>query len=82
MTSGARPCRADRTAEEDLALDQPAHHRMLLLWLWRAAARRKWRRRQHGEGLVSEIWSALGNFFAKKLPNGVELNIPELGVEN
>lgn len=26
--------------------------------------------------------AALGEFFKKKLPNGVELNIPELGVEN
>jgi outer membrane protein OmpA-like peptidoglycan-associated protein len=31
---------------------------------------------------VKEGWAALGNFFTKKLPNGVELNIPELGVEN
>jgi len=31
---------------------------------------------------VSETWAALGKFFTKKLPNGVELNIPELGVEN
>jgi outer membrane protein OmpA-like peptidoglycan-associated protein len=27
-------------------------------------------------------WAALGKFFSKKLPSGVELNIPELGVEN
>ncbi len=31
---------------------------------------------------ASEKWAALGKFFSKKLPNGVELNIPELGVEN
>ena len=27
-------------------------------------------------------WAALGEFFKRKLPNGVELNIPKLGVEN
>ena len=27
-------------------------------------------------------WAALGKFFGKKLPSGVELNIPEFGVEN
>jgi len=27
-------------------------------------------------------WAALGEFFKRKLPNGVELNIPRLGVEN
>ncbi|SMO58206.1 OmpA family protein [Solitalea koreensis] len=31
---------------------------------------------------VNEAWEALGAFFMKTLPNGVELNIPELGVEN
>ncbi|OWY19255.1 DUF937 domain-containing protein [Sphingobacteriales bacterium UPWRP_1] len=31
---------------------------------------------------AQNTWKALGNFFTKKLPNGVELNIPELGVEN
>ncbi|OWY23774.1 DUF937 domain-containing protein [Sphingobacteriales bacterium UPWRP_1] len=31
---------------------------------------------------VQNAWKALGNFFKKKLPSGVELNIPELGVEN
>lgn len=31
---------------------------------------------------ASEKWAALGKFFSKKLPNGIELNIPELGVEN
>jgi outer membrane protein OmpA-like peptidoglycan-associated protein len=29
-----------------------------------------------------DAWAALGQFFSKKLPSGVELNIPELGVEN
>jgi outer membrane protein OmpA-like peptidoglycan-associated protein len=29
-----------------------------------------------------DAWAALGKFFSKKLPSGVELNIPELGVEN
>ena len=33
-------------------------------------------------GQVSDTWSALGKFFSKKLPSGIELNIPELGVEN
>jgi len=31
---------------------------------------------------VNSAWAALGNFFKTKLPNGVELNIPEKGVEN
>jgi outer membrane protein OmpA-like peptidoglycan-associated protein len=30
----------------------------------------------------SSAISALGNFFSAKLPNGVELNIPQFGVEN
>ena len=34
------------------------------------------------EGKARDIWAALGKFFSKKLPNGIELNIPELGVEN
>jgi outer membrane protein OmpA-like peptidoglycan-associated protein len=29
-----------------------------------------------------DAWAALGKFFSKKLPSGIELNIPELGVEN
>jgi hypothetical protein len=29
-----------------------------------------------------DAWIALGQFFSKKLPSGVELNIPEFGVEN
>jgi len=29
-----------------------------------------------------DAWAALSKFFRKKLPSGVELNIPELGVEN
>jgi outer membrane protein OmpA-like peptidoglycan-associated protein len=29
-----------------------------------------------------DAWAALGKFFSKKLPNGIELNIPEFGVEN
>ncbi len=28
------------------------------------------------------MWAALGEFFKRKLPNGTELNIPKLGVEN
>jgi len=35
-----------------------------------------------GEGQVSGAMTALGRFFTKKLPSGVELNIPEFGVEN
>jgi outer membrane protein OmpA-like peptidoglycan-associated protein len=31
---------------------------------------------------AKEAWAALGKFFVKKLPNGVELNIPEFGIEN
>ena len=34
------------------------------------------------EGQVNATWAALGKFFSKKLPSGIELNIPELGVEN
>lgn len=30
---------------------------------------------------ANSAWAALGNFFKFKLPNGVELNIPEKGVE-
>jgi len=37
--------------------------------------------KQGGEQ-VSDTRAVLGNFFIKKLPNGIELNIPELGVEN
>lgn len=29
-----------------------------------------------------DAWAALGKFFSRKLPSGVELVIPELGVEN
>ena len=28
------------------------------------------------------MWAALGEFFKRKLPDGTELNIPKLGVEN
>jgi outer membrane protein OmpA-like peptidoglycan-associated protein len=42
-----------------------------ILLLWRSCG-----------GQVSDTWAALGKFFSKKLPNGIELNIPELGVEN
>lgn len=31
---------------------------------------------------ANSAWAALGSFFKKKLPNGIELNIPEKGVEN
>src|SRR5439155_20236875 len=31
---------------------------------------------------ASSAASALGDFFKSKLPNGVELNIPQMGVEN
>ncbi len=34
------------------------------------------------EDQVSDAMTALGKFFTKKLPSGVELNIPEFGVEN
>lgn len=41
---------------------------------------------QDAAGKVAEqardAWAALGRFFSKKLPSGVELNIPESGVEN
>ena len=28
------------------------------------------------------MWAALGDFFKRKLPNGVELDIPKMGIEN
>ncbi|MEP7352388.1 MAG: OmpA family protein [Acidobacteriota bacterium] len=31
---------------------------------------------------ANSILAALGEFFKRKLPNGVELNIPQLGIEN
>lgn len=31
---------------------------------------------------ANALWANLGKFMAKKLPNGVELNVPENGVEN
>jgi outer membrane protein OmpA-like peptidoglycan-associated protein len=32
--------------------------------------------------LANSAWAALGEFFKRKLPNGVEIEIPRLGVEN
>ena len=32
--------------------------------------------------LANAAWAALGDFFKRKLPNGVEIEIPKLGVEN
>lgn len=32
--------------------------------------------------MANSAWAALGEFFKRKLPNGIELNIPQLGVEN
>ena len=32
--------------------------------------------------LANSAWAALGEFFKRKLPNGVEIEIPKLGVEN
>jgi outer membrane protein OmpA-like peptidoglycan-associated protein len=56
---------------------------LLLIWLWRSCGTQTVQETaKKVEGQVSETWAALGKFFAKKLPNGVELNIPELGVEN
>lgn len=34
------------------------------------------------EAPVNAAWAALGELLGRKLPNGVELNIPKLGVEN
>ncbi len=31
---------------------------------------------------AKSAWAALGEFFKRKLPNGIELNIPRMGVEN
>jgi OmpA-OmpF porin, OOP family len=32
--------------------------------------------------MANSAWAALGDFFKRKLPNGVEIDIPKLGVEN
>ena len=32
--------------------------------------------------MANSAWAALGEFFKRKLPNGVEIEIPKLGVEN
>ena len=32
--------------------------------------------------MANAAWAALGDFFKRKLPNGVEIEIPKLGVEN
>jgi outer membrane protein OmpA-like peptidoglycan-associated protein len=32
--------------------------------------------------VANSAWAALGEFFKRRLPNGIELNIPQLGVEN
>jgi len=37
---------------------------------------------QKAEGQIGDAMAVLGKFFAKKLPSGVELNLPEFGVEN
>ena len=34
------------------------------------------------DAAVNETQNALGNFFRFKLPNGIELNVPEFGIEN
>ena len=31
---------------------------------------------------ANSMWAALGEFFKRKLPNGIELSVPKLGVEN
>jgi OmpA-OmpF porin, OOP family len=31
---------------------------------------------------AKSAWAALGEFFKRKLPNGIEINIPRLGIEN
>lgn len=56
---------------------------LLLLWLWRSCSTRTVQDTAQKAGeKISDTLSALGKFFVKKLPSGVELNIPELGVEN
>ena len=56
---------------------------LLILWLWRSCGTQTVQdtAKKVGEK-ISDTWAALGKFISKKLPNGVELNIPELGVEN
>jgi hypothetical protein len=34
------------------------------------------------DAAVNETQNALGIFFRFKLPNGIELNVPEFGIEN
>lgn len=56
---------------------------LLLLWLWRSCSTKTVQDTAQKAGeKISDTLSSLGKFFSKKLPTGVELNIPELGVEN
>lgn len=56
---------------------------LLLFWLWRSCSTQTVQETAKKAGeQVSDTMTALGKFFAKKLPNGVELNIPQFGVEN
>lgn len=56
---------------------------LLLLWLWRSCSTKTVQDTAQKAGeKISDTLSALGKFFVKKLPSGVELNIPELGVES
>ncbi len=57
---------------------------LLLLWMWRSCGTEtpvQDAAKTAGEQ-VGNALDALGKFFTKKLPNGIDLNIPELGVEN
>jgi outer membrane protein OmpA-like peptidoglycan-associated protein len=54
-----------------------------ILLLWRSCGREPVRDTvPRTEGQTGGIATPLGKFFSKKLPNGTELNIPEMGVEN
>jgi len=56
----------------------------VLFFLWRSCGMKAPEQELSEKAVneASEKWAALGKFFSKKLPNGVELNIPEMGVEN
>jgi OmpA-OmpF porin, OOP family len=53
-----------------------------LLWFFNRAKEPVSNAVQTASNAASSAASALGDFFKSKLPNGVELNIPQFGIEN
>jgi outer membrane protein OmpA-like peptidoglycan-associated protein len=53
-----------------------------LLWYFNRAKEPVSNAVQTASNAASNAASALGDFFKSKLPNGVELNIPQFGIEN